>query len=235
MQKRSDKNGKGRDDGKGVLKSGTTRRPVLKVGASTAPRALAKSSKELVGKGTASKPAFSKTALPKTAAKAAPARVATAGARDSSPGVSIRKAPAKGGKSKAAKVVTPRNEKARKLAMFLAEAGLEKKAINVEVIDVLGRVDYCDYVVVMAGTSDRHVSALARHLEEDAARKKKAKCAGVEGKAEGTWVLLDYVDVIVHIFHQETRGYYDLDALWLDAARIPVKDGPPGARESQYD
>ena len=114
----------------------------------------------------------------------------------------------------------PPDDRARSLALAIAEVGLEHKALNVEIIDVRGKVDYSDYVVVMSGRSDRQVNALGRNIEEELQKKQKARCLGVEGMPSGTWLLMDYGDVVVHIFHEDTRGYYDLETLWIDAARV---------------
>lgn len=108
----------------------------------------------------------------------------------------------------------------RELALKVAEAALDKKAARIEIIDVRGKVDYTDFVIVMSGRSDRQVAAIARGIEEDLKHKYGARCSGVEGLPQGNWVLLDFSDVVVHIFHQDTRGYYDLEALWLDADRV---------------
>ena len=108
----------------------------------------------------------------------------------------------------------------RELALKVAEAALDKKAARIEIIDVRGKVDYTDYVVVMSGRSDRQVTAIARGIEEDVKHKYGARCSGVEGLPQGNWVLLDFGDVVAHIFHQDTRGYYDLEGLWLDADRV---------------
>ncbi len=112
----------------------------------------------------------------------------------------------------------------RELALKVAEAGLDKKASHIEIIDVRDKVDYTDYVVVMSGRSDRQVSAIARGIEEDLKLKYGARCSGVEGLPQGNWVLLDFGDVVVHIFHQDTRGYYDIEGLWLDADRVEFED-----------
>ena len=108
----------------------------------------------------------------------------------------------------------------RELALLIAEAALDKKASRIEIIDVRGKVDYTDFVVVMSGRSDRQVAAIARGIEEDLKLKHGTACSGVEGLPQGNWVLLDFSDVVVHIFHQETRGFYDLEGLWLDADRV---------------
>ena len=114
-------------------------------------------------------------------------------------------------------------DRGRALAAAIADVALEYKALHVEIIDVRGKVDYADYVVVMSGGSDRQVNALGRHIEEDLKRDHDARCLGIEGMPNGTWLLLDYGDVIVHIFHEDTRGYYDLETLWMDAARVAVE------------
>jgi ribosome-associated protein len=127
--------------------------------------------------------------------------------------------PGKPGSRKARTEQAP-EDRARSIAMAIADVGLEHKALNVEIIDVRGKVDYSDYVVVMSGRSDRQVNALGRYIEEGLKQKLNARCLGVEGMPSGTWLLMDYGDVIVHIFHEDTRGYYDLETLWIDAARV---------------
>ena len=111
---------------------------------------------------------------------------------------------------------------ARALALAVAGAALEHKALNVEIIDVRGKVDYSDYVIVMSGRSDRQVAALARNIEETL-KARGLRCTGVEGLPHASWLLMDFGDVIVHIFHEDTRGYYDLETLWIDAARVSME------------
>jgi ribosome-associated protein len=112
----------------------------------------------------------------------------------------------------------------RDLALVVATAALEKKAVAVEILDVVGKVDYADFLVLMTGRSGRQVDALAQAIEEACANKKK-RALSVEGLPAAAWVLLDFGDVVVHIFQEEARGLYDIEGLWLDAARLPV----PGA------
>jgi ribosome-associated protein len=114
------------------------------------------------------------------------------------------------------------SSRTRRVAIAIAEAALDKKAANVEIIDVRGKVDYADYVIVMSGRSERQVGALARHVEESLKRNEQARCLSVEGIGQGVWVLMDFGDVVVHVFHEDTRGYYDLESLWMDAARVAV-------------
>jgi len=118
------------------------------------------------------------------------------------------------------------DDSARETALHIASAALDKKALNVEIIDVRGKVDYADYVVVMSGRSDRQVGAIAKGIQTDLKQKYGVACLGVEGLPQGSWALMDFGDVIVHIFHRDTRGYYDLEALWMDAARVGFEGQP---------
>lgn len=168
------------------------------------------------------KTATKKAATTKSATKATATKASAATkARAKVTKTPVAKAP------RAPKTTPSPNELARGVALAIAEAALDKKAVNVEIIDVAGKVDYADYVVVMSGTSDRQVSALARGIAEDVEKKTKTKCVGVEGLPGGAWVLMDFGDVVVHIFHHDVRGYYDLESLWIDAARVAVPNEPP--------
>src|SRR5262245_6984557 len=100
-------------------------------------------------------------------------------------------------------------DEARKLALVVASAALEKKALAVEILDVVGKVDYADFLVLMTGRSNRHVDSLAQAIEEECAKKKK-RALSVEGTATAAWVLIDFGDVVVHIFQEEARGLYDI-------------------------
>jgi ribosome-associated protein len=113
------------------------------------------------------------------------------------------------------------SDEARALAILVAVAAIEKKAIAVELLDVAGKVDYADFLVVMTGRSDRHVQALAQGIE-DALRIKGKRPLSIEGIPSARWVLMDLGDVIVHVFQEEARGMYDLEGLWMDARRVVV-------------
>ena len=113
------------------------------------------------------------------------------------------------------------SDSAREVAVLVAVAALDKKASGLEVIDVAGRVDYADFLVLMSGRSDRHVAALSSAIEE-ALRKKGKRALAVEGLPHANWVLMDFGDVVVHVFQDDARAAYDIDGLWMDARRVPV-------------
>ena len=123
--------------------------------------------------------------------------------------------------------VSPQPSKlSQALALEAARAGLDKKAGAVEIVDVTGKVDYADYLVLMTGQSDRHVATIARAVDE-ALSQSGSHAISIEGLPRGHWVLLDFVDVVVHVFNEETRALYDLDGLWMDARRVPVPSSLP--------
>ena len=120
------------------------------------------------------------------------------------------------------------SDESRAIAIAIAVAGIEKKAVGLEILDVAGMVVYADFLVLMTGRSDRLVAALALGIEE-ALRKKNKRPLSVEGQGHATWILMDYGDVVVHVFQDDARSLYDIDGLWLDARRIPIPL-PEGAR-----
>lgn len=128
---------------------------------------------------------------------------------------------AKARKPKPAPATSTASDEAREVAVAIAVAALDKKAAGLEVIDVAGRVDYADFLVLMSGRSDRHVAALASGIE-DALRKRNKRALAVEGLPHANWVLMDFGDVVVHVFQDDARASYDFDALWMDARRVLV-------------
>jgi len=99
------------------------------------------------------------------------------------------------------------------------EAALDVKAEDVVALDVSELSSFADAFVVCTGRSDRQVRAIADSVEK-AARQAGEPPLGIEGYAEGRWVLIDLDDVIVHVFTPETRQHYDLERLWSDAPQI---------------
>ena len=100
-------------------------------------------------------------------------------------------------------------------------AALEKKAIDVAVLDLRKASAFTDFFVICTGTNVRQVQAIAESVEESLA-KKGTRPALVEGLGRAEWVLIDYFDFIVHIFTPATREFYGLERLWGDAERIEV-------------
>jgi ribosome-associated protein len=102
-------------------------------------------------------------------------------------------------------------------AIQCAALALDKKAYDVKVLDIRGLSTIADYLVIATGTSDKQVIAIADSVRTGL--KKFGKAIDVEGAKEGKWVVIDYGDVIVHVFLEELRHYYNLDELW-GAARL---------------
>ncbi len=116
-------------------------------------------------------------------------------------------------------------EKSKAIALAVAAAGLDKKATQVEIINVVGKVDYADFLVLMTGQSDRHVTSIAQGVDSQLGET-GVRPISVEGLPAADWVLLDFVDVVVHVFQKDARAVYDLDGLWMDAERL----SPPGSQ-----
>jgi ribosome-associated protein len=116
-------------------------------------------------------------------------------------------------------------EASRELATKISELALEKKAEDVVLMDVAEIAGFTNYFVIVSGNSDAHIKTIADHIE-DALSRYKVKVWHKEGYENLKWVLMDYVDVVVHIFDAKTRTYYDLETLWSDAKKIIVRDEP---------
>lgn len=101
----------------------------------------------------------------------------------------------------------------KELSAHIAAALTDAKAFDVTIIDVRGLTDITDQMILCSGTSSRHVSALAKQVVE-ALRKVGAAPASIEGENIGEWILVDYVDVVLHVMKRETREYYDIESLW---------------------
>ncbi|MCK5322832.1 MAG: ribosome silencing factor [Desulfobulbaceae bacterium] len=109
------------------------------------------------------------------------------------------------------------------VAGLVSDAALDTKAEDLIVLDVSKISSFADYFVIMSGRSTRHVQGLAEAIDSKI-RSKRTKDSNSEGLSEGLWVLLDYNDVVVHIFYSEVRKFYDLEGLWYDAPRVDLRD-----------
>ncbi|MGZ6142896.1 MAG: ribosome silencing factor [Myxococcales bacterium] len=113
------------------------------------------------------------------------------------------------------------DEDSRRTAVAAARAAQEKKAEEVVVLDLRGVSGYTDFLVIGSGTSDRQIEAIADSVEKEL-KAQGHRVVGSEGQRGGRWVLLDFGDVVVHVFHRDERAHYDLEGLWADAPRIEV-------------
>ncbi len=110
-----------------------------------------------------------------------------------------------------------------KLAQICAKAALDTKGKDIKILDVRELTTFTEFFVLLSGTSTRHVQALAEAVEGEL-RSKRINTSRAEGLREGMWVLLDFDDVVVHIFYHEERSFYDLEGLWGDAREVVVEE-----------
>jgi ribosome-associated protein len=110
----------------------------------------------------------------------------------------------------------PRAKDAENTARRAAAAALDKKAEDVALLDLRDKGTYADFLVICSGTNERQLEAVADSVEESL-RAAGQRLIGAEGGRGSRWVLLDFGDVVVHVFHPEERAHYDLEGLWSDA------------------
>ncbi len=111
----------------------------------------------------------------------------------------------------------------RARALRGVNAALEKKAKDLVILNVKEISAFADYFIICSGTSDRQVRAIAAAIQENL-KKAGILPLGIEGEAAGQWVLMDYDDVIIHIFLDPVRTFYDLERLWSEAPRMDIPD-----------
>lgn len=115
----------------------------------------------------------------------------------------------------------PKTLSSREKALLIARVALQKKPLAPILLDVGGTCSFADYFLILSGTSTRQTQALAAHLDETLG-KSGIQPRGIEGMDPGQWILLDYNEVIVHIFYESAREFYDLEGLWIEAPRLPL-------------
>jgi ribosome-associated protein len=116
-----------------------------------------------------------------------------------------------------------REPDSRARALRCINASLEKKAKDLIILNVKEISAFADYFIICSGTSDRQVRGIAAAIQENL---KKAGIVplGIEGEAAGQWILMDYDDVIIHVFLESVRAFYDIERLWSEASRMDIPD-----------
>lgn len=222
------------------LQTSATARAAAAGGSSKPAKAKAsKASKDSAPR--AKKTAGSAKPLVKTSASKATAAKATAAPKTSfkGKGLALPK-PRRAAKEEddGATVESPRDKERRTLALKGAEmaikAALEKKAVGPVLIDVSDQTSYTDFIGVVSGRSDRQVEAIADFVSLTL-KAAGWTLVGREGTNNGRWTLLDFGDLIMHIFYHPIREVYDIEGLWSGAIRVPLKNVPPEALHFQGD
>ncbi|ATB31233.1 ribosome silencing factor [Melittangium boletus] len=165
-----------------------------------------------------------KPAAKKSATKTPAARKKTAAKKATAKKLPARKKAArkKAAPETAAAPAIVENPRAHALARKIGNLLSDKKAVDIVILDVRGMTSYADYVVVASGESDRQVSSMAEHVLVKLKESEGLRPVGHEGMDTGQWVLLDFGEVVAHIFYSEMRAHYDLEGLWADAGREKV-------------
>jgi ribosome-associated protein len=122
-------------------------------------------------------------------------------------------------------------ERAVELALVAAQAAADKLATDIQIIDVSDRLAITDCFIIVTGSNERQVGAIVDAVEEQM-REAGVKPVRREGERDGRWVLLDFLDVVVHVQHSEERVFYALDRLWKDCPTIPFVDAALAARDA---
>jgi len=113
------------------------------------------------------------------------------------------------------------------------EAALDKQAEDPVVLDLRGLSDVTDFFLICHGNSDRQVLAIVDSIEERLRREFKRRPSHVEGRRSGNWVLMDYVDFVVHVFLEDRRQFYRLERLWGDAPSVDLSELGPTVVDSE--
>lgn len=119
----------------------------------------------------------------------------------------------------------------RKYAVASAKAAAERKAEKIVVLDVRKIFLLSDYFVICSGANERQLAAIADEVEKSLANLGR-RLFSCEGRGSSSWVLMDFSDVVVHIFLPQFRDYYDLEGLWADARKVDWKRKPPSTKRA---
>lgn len=106
---------------------------------------------------------------------------------------------------------------------YIAELAIQKKAENIKLLDIREFSNIADYFILCAGASDRQVTTIAENIIENL-KKLHIRPQGIEGLRQGRWVVIDYTDIVVHIFYEPVREFYEIDDLWSFAVELKVSE-----------
>lgn len=111
----------------------------------------------------------------------------------------------------------------RTKGLLAAKLASEKKGENIVLLDIRKITSIADYMLILSGTSTKHAQGMAAFIE-DSFKNRKIKLLSVEGFNEGNWILLDYGDIIIHIFDEPAREFYQIENLWKDGKKAKLDD-----------
>lgn len=114
-------------------------------------------------------------------------------------------------------------ERSLQLATAAARVAIENRGTDVMILDVSSQTVLFDYFVLATGTSRRQLHAISEEIDDVLEKTLNDKRMSIEGYQESRWIVLDYGTIVVHLFDQETRGYYDLESLWADGKPVDLK------------
>lgn len=112
----------------------------------------------------------------------------------------------------------------KEMAKIAYAALEEKKANDIKIIDISGVSVLADYFIIASGSNRNQVQAMVDSVQEDLYKKAGAEAKQIEGYQSATWILLDYADIIVHVFDEENRLFYDLERIWRDGSLVDYKE-----------
>jgi ribosome-associated protein len=119
---------------------------------------------------------------------------------------------------------------AERMARVCAQGAADRKAEDIQIIDLRGISDFTDFFVICSGTSDPQLRAIAGGVRSKVREEFGTGAMSEDGAPTSRWVVIDFAQVIVHVFHSEARSFYMLEDLWGDAPRIHFEEEPPPAR-----
>ncbi len=123
------------------------------------------------------------------------------------------------------RAIRPRGiEEGRKLAAAAAQVALDNKGTDVMILDVCAQSAEFDFFVLATGTSRRQLHAISEQIDDVLQKDLGDRRLGIEGYQESRWIVLDYGNVVIHLFDEDTRDYYDLESLWADGTALSLEE-----------